>query len=142
MISGYMDAVGRIVTTDSLLFGLTIRELDNGHDPSEVLGVSVQQREEVNNWSREFQGVVEDVLGLNGRDRLSFYLIEYISWFGELYNATGCYRLKCKPLRPDVETQVIHQIERTGSWTYLSIITISRKAGPRVFNTPGAFDSR
>ncbi len=142
MLAGYMDAVGRLVSTDSLLYTLTIRELESGLEPSEVLAVPAERGEKVLNWSREFQDIVENVLGLNGRDRLSCYLMDYIDWFEEFYGATGCFRLNCGAVRPEVETQRIHLIERAEEWAYLSIITVSKKPPEPVFNTPGPLDPR
>jgi len=137
-----MDAVGRVITTDSMLYALTLRKLEGDFEPSSVLDTPAERGEKVVNLSQEFQDVVENILGLNGRDRLSFYLIDYIDWFNELYDATSCYRINCRLLRPEIETQVIHLIEQEGQWAFLSIITVSRKPTTPAFNTPGPFDTR
>ena len=144
-LGGYMDAVGRVISTDSMLYALSVRRLADGQEPSESLGVPVHQRDAVENLSKEFQAIVEDVLGLNGRDRLSFYLIDYICCFEEMHHADGCFRLKCDMLYPQVEDQLIHQFELTGSWSFLTIITKSKKEVSPVLvgmKTPAPMDRR
>ena len=141
-LDGYMDAVGRVTSTDSLLYGLALRELASRDDASDILGVDIESLDTVQSIPREFQPIVEDFLGLNGRDRLSYYLIDYYEWFERYHGATAIHRVTCPLLRPEVENQAIHVIENPGIWCYLSIITCSKKPPDPPYKTPSPLDPR
>ena len=94
-LSGYMDAVGRAFTTGNTLVVLTVRWLDAHNTPEEILGSRIDGLHRVENWSREFHVTCSGFLGTDGRDRLTFYLIEYITWFKEFSPNVEAFRLAC-----------------------------------------------
>ena len=61
-LAGYMDAVGRVLTTDSVLFGLTARDAREALDGDLLFGVAVRARSPVENWSKEFGSLVDTFL--------------------------------------------------------------------------------
>ena len=144
MLRGYMDAVGRAVTTDEVLYALTVRELDSENTPESILEVPVTQGEAVDRIHQEFIPIVQGKLGLNGNDRLSFYLIDYLSWFKEMYGATSVHRLNCNFPNSESEENILfsafHRFSCADRWSFMTIITISKKQGGAEFNTPMLFD--
>src|SRR4051812_11892968 len=80
-LDGYLDAVGRGLTTDCQLVSLTARTVQRESEIEQILGVPLGDRTAVGNWSREFGNFVETVLSMDQRGRLGFYLIEYICCF-------------------------------------------------------------
>lgn len=141
-LDGYLDEVGRAVSTDTCLYNLALRELEDIERAADVLGVEITALTDVERISREFQSIVEGFLGLNGRDRLSYYLIEYYGWFEAFHGANRVSRIECRCIRPEVEAQEIHLIENDGVWAYLSIITKSKKRPNPPYRTPSPFDPR
>ena len=77
-LAGYMDAVGRALTSDSELISLSARVIEGESEAETILGVPLGSGHRVENWSREFGGLVENVLCADQRSRLGFYLIEYV----------------------------------------------------------------
>lgn len=104
-LDGYMDAVGRVLTTDTELWALTARGSMEDMSTGRTL---------VENWSKEFGSVVEDFLSLDQRARLGFYLIDYICWFKEFSQNAECFKLACEPLSSGTIDQAIYllQLER------------------------------
>ena len=97
-LGGYMDAVGRVLTTDTELWALTARDANRCFEGNTVLGVAIRARSVVENWSREFGSLVDDFLGIDQRSRLGFYLIDYICWFREFTSNATCLKLDCDSL--------------------------------------------
>lgn len=97
-LDGYLDAVGRELTSDTELWALTAREANEEAQSDLLNGVAVRTRSLVENWSREFGWLVDDFLGMDQRDRLGFYLIDYICWFREFTQNAACFKLDCEPL--------------------------------------------
>ena len=94
-LSGYMDAVGRSFTTEAILYNLTARWLSADDDLELILGGKINERKRIANWSHEFHACCSTFLGTNGRDRLTFYLIDYICWFKEFCPEVLASRLSC-----------------------------------------------
>lgn len=118
-LDGYLDAVGRILTTDAELWALTAR--DETDDAS-------GDRSLVQNWSKEFGSVVEDFLGLNQRERLGFYLIDYICWFREFTQNAECFKLAWEPLSSGTIDQAIYLLQLEGNQRVLLLFQRIDKA--------------
>ncbi len=89
-LAGYLDAVGRSLTTGTELVSLTCKFFGTRVE------VGTQLRSggiPVDNWSRELCGMADEVLGLDTRSRLGFYMVEYLCWIREFTEGTTCYRI-------------------------------------------------
>ncbi len=99
-LDGYMDAVGRAFTDDLVLYALTARWVKVDEMES-VLGAAIIDRTPVVSWAREFNAVCTSFLQTDGRDRLTYYLVEYIEWFEAFHAGAKASRLHCSPLPQD-----------------------------------------
>jgi hypothetical protein len=113
-LAGYMDAVGRVLTTDSELWALTARDARTILDGDLVLGVTVRTRSFVENWSKQFGWLVDDFLGMDQRSRLGFYLIDYICWFKEFTQNAECFKLECEFLTAGTIGQAVYLLQLEG----------------------------
>ncbi len=114
-IAGYMDAVARSLTTDSVLCGLTARDAKEVLDGDLAFGAAVRAKVEVQSWSKEFAALVDNFFpGLNQRSRLGFYLLEYISWFSEFTDNARCLKLDCDLIEPRTMAQAVYLLELDG----------------------------
>ena len=101
-LAGYMDAVGRAFTTDKILYNLTARWLSVDEGFEDILNGNISRRQSVNNWPKDFHISCADFLGTDGRDRLTFYLIEYICWYEQFRPEAKAFRVSCTHV-PDRE---------------------------------------
>lgn len=113
-LAGYMDAVGRFLTTDSVLWAPTA--LDPKGDPyaNRLFEAAIGAPTVVENWSKEFVAVVSDFLGIDDRSRFGFYLIEYICWFKEFTRNARCLKLDCAPVSAGTLGQAAYLLELEG----------------------------
>jgi hypothetical protein len=120
-LDGYLDAVGRILTSDTELWALTARDAKECLEENMVLGVAIRARSVVENWSREFGSLVDDFLGMDQRSRLGFYLIEYICWFKEFTKNAECLKLDCDPFGRERMTigQAVYLLQTEESYRVL-----------------------
>jgi hypothetical protein len=126
-LDGYMDAVGRVVTTDSELYALCTRRVSDDEEIEEILGVKIQSRSRVQNWSREFSSLAGQFLGLDERSRLAFYLVEMICWFESFTACAACFKIECARLRSDVIDQAAYVLEIENSERVLLLAVRSAK---------------
>jgi hypothetical protein len=110
-LAGYLDAVGRTLTTDEDLWALTAREPKHALTNELVLGAKRRTQSIVENWSREFGSLVDNFLGIDQRSRLGFDLIEYICWFKEFMQNAECYKLECDPIGSASLGQAVYLIQ-------------------------------
>lgn len=110
-LAGYMDAVGRAITTDSELFALTARDAKEILDGDILAGIEVRAQLLIENWSKEFGSLVDDLLGMDQCNSLGFYLIDYICWFNEFTQNAECFKLDCEPLEPGTINQAIYMLK-------------------------------
>ena len=113
-LAGYMDAVGRMLTTDSELWALTARDARATLDGDLVLGAAVRTQLFIENWSKEFGWLVDDFLGMDQRSRLGFYLIYYICWFKEFTGNAECFKLDCEFLAAGTLGQAAYLLQLEG----------------------------
>jgi hypothetical protein len=114
-LDGYMDAVGRVLTTDSVLWALSARDARDVLDGDVLFGVAVRARSQVENWSKEFGSLVDNFLSMDQRHRLGFYLVEYICWFKEFTRNAECCKLDCDPLQPRTIAQAVYLLKLEGN---------------------------
>jgi hypothetical protein len=110
-LDGYMDAVGRVLTTESELWCLTACVAAGALEDHYVLDAAVRARTVVENWSKEFGWLVDDVLGIDARSRLGFYLIDYICWFKEFTKNAECLKIDCEFLREGTLSQAVYLLQ-------------------------------
>jgi len=127
-LAGYMDAVGRAFTDDALLYALTARWVAVD-DLENVLGAVIIDRTPVTSWAGEFHAVCSAFLQTDGRDRLTYYLIEYIEWFDAFRPGTKVSRLHCSPLPDDEIDGHRYLIEIDTEHAVLLILYKKAKAG-------------
>lgn len=127
-LDGYMDAVGRSLSTDSELYALCAQRVDDDASIERILGVPTDKIIPIENWSREFGSLVERLLCMDQCTRLGFYLIDTICWFDEFTSNAKCSKLQCKRLRPDVIDQAAYLLELEGSQRVLLLAVRSTKA--------------
>ena len=132
-----MDAVGRTLTTDAQLCALTTCEVAAGYEIQQALGVAVQARADVANWSSEFGRLVEEFLEVDQRDRLGFYLIDLICWFKDFTQNASCTKLDCEPLRPGTLQQAVYLLELEGAQRVLILAQRVDKTHPNFLQPLG-----
>lgn len=121
-LDGYLDAIGRVLTTESDLWALTARDARELLEGDRVFGAAVRTRTAVENWSREFGSLVDDFLGMNQRTRLGFYLVEYVCWFEEFTRNAECFKVECEPLQPGTIGQVVYLLQLEGNQRVLLLV--------------------
>ena len=126
-LDGYLDAVGRVVTTDSELYALDARRVKDDAEIEGILGVQIQSRVRIENWSNEFSSLAGQFLGLDERSRLAFYFVEMICWFKEFTSDAVCFKIECSQLRSNVIDQAAYVLELEGSQRVLLLAVRSAK---------------
>jgi hypothetical protein len=127
-LDGYMDAVGRVLTTDAELWTLVARDATGVLEGDLVFGVPVRRRSVVENWSKEFSSLVDEFLGMDQRTRLGFYLIEYICWFEHFTRNAECFKLDCEPVRKGTLDQAVYLLQLEDHQRVLLLIQRVAKA--------------
>jgi hypothetical protein len=127
-LDGYFDAVGRLLTTDAELWALTARDAAGVLDGDLLFGVSVRGRSVVENWSKEFSRLVDELLRIDQRTRLGFYLVEYICWFQHFTRNAECFKLDCEPLRTGTLDQAVYVLQLEGNQRVLLLVQHLDKA--------------
>ena len=97
-LSGYLDAVARSITTDSVLCNLSASFVELGNSSGRL---KHDRAVLVDNWSIEFGALTDSFLGIDERSRLGFYLVDYICWFRDFTSDAKCY--KCAGDTPEPE---------------------------------------
>jgi len=101
-LAGYMDAVGRALTTEETQYNLTARWLSVGEGAEEILDGKITHRQPANNWAKDLHTSCTAFSGTDGKDRLTFYLIEYICWYEEFGPEARAFKVFCSRF-PDRE---------------------------------------
>jgi hypothetical protein len=127
-LDGYMDAVGRMLSTDTDLVTLTARSIISVSEAEAILGVQFGSRTAVDNWSKEFGGLVENQLGVNQRSRLGFYLVEYICWFKEFGGGAVCFKVDCALGDAATTMQAVYFVELPANHLVLIVAKRSGKS--------------
>lgn len=130
-LCGYMDAVGRVLSTGDVLYALLARRLESGQTPGLMLGADPGGQTLVEDWSREFSRLVEDLLVLDPRDILAFHLIELINKYDACTQNAQCFRLDCTPLCATTIQQAVYLLQLQDDEQVLIVATRTRKNGGR-----------
>lgn len=118
-LAGYLDAVGRSLTSDAELVSL-------GCVDSSESAVERDQYKQgctlVENWSAEFCAFAEEFLRVGTRSRLGFYLVDYLCWFRDLTQGAECYRSAI--YANDAASEIVYRIQWPDGYGVL--VTASR----------------
>jgi hypothetical protein len=96
--------------------------------PDAVLRGTIRTRTAVENWSREFDSLAGDFLGVDPISRLGFYLVEYICWLEEFTQHSECFKLECEPLSSGTIDQAIYLLQLEGDHRVLLLFQHIDKA--------------
>jgi hypothetical protein len=121
-LQGYLDAVGRVLTTESELWCLTLRYVEDALENDHVIRAAVRTGTVVENWSREFGWLVDEFLAIDERSRLGFYLVDYICWFHEFTNNAECSKIDCEFLREGTVSQAVYLLQLEQDRSVLLIV--------------------
>jgi hypothetical protein len=110
-LDGYMDAVGRVLTTDAELWTLVARDATAVLEGDLIFGVPVRGRSVIDKWSKEFAWLVDEFLRVSERTRLGYYLVEYICWFDYFTRNAECFKLDCESLRKGTLDQAVYVLQ-------------------------------
>ena len=91
-LSGYMDAVGRMLSTEHELIGLNAREVDSVQALEQEFECEVRELIPVSSMALDFEKGVSSLFEVDPKNRVIFYLTEYVSWFEEY--AASCITKK------------------------------------------------
>jgi len=91
---GYLDAVGRVYTTDKLLYGLSAQIIPKNSSIEALLNAKIIYSEDIKEMTVAFEKSVSDLLKSDPRERLVFYMVEYFSWFEEYTHSCECTSVK------------------------------------------------
>ena len=90
---GYLDAVGRQFSTDENLVALSSRVLDNQVGIDDVVSSKEYEFIRANSNDVSFEKEINNFLGVNPKERLVFYLVEYFEWFKQFSETYSCEKL-------------------------------------------------
>ena len=82
-VAGYLDAVRNVTG---------IHGLGAQYIPTAAANAPPATGARIEYWGQEFGAFAEQVLHLDQRSRLGFYLVDYMCWFRELTSGAECFR--------------------------------------------------
>jgi hypothetical protein len=88
-LCGYMDAVARGYSDNKYIVGLSATVISKNSSVEKELNCEVISSKEVKNLSSSFCNEIEKLLNADSRDKVLFYLVEYLTWYKE-------YTVSCK----------------------------------------------
>ena len=127
-LDGYLDAAGRVRSTDSTLAAAGTRLVVDDDDLERKLGVRLHDRKKLESPAREVETTVAAVLGL-GKGRLPFYLVEYILWFVEFVPGATLWQLDCSFNELDTRTSAFFLVETQGDPSVAIYMYTADKSG-------------
>jgi hypothetical protein len=117
-LAGYMDAVGRSLTSEDELVSLCSTFLTSSESVEKLVGSVVAERPISGRWSSEFGPLLKEHFGIEGKSRLGFYLIDYIDWFHQFTD--------------DVECTMIRRQQRTSRTLFEALYLLRWSTGEKV----------
>lgn len=111
-VSGYLDAVGRHFTTESVLFSLWAEK--GSKRINELTEIDIVGEKKIPEFVHELEQQVGEFLNTDTRERLVFYLLEYLIWFKEFTESFECYKLKVV-FEPDERKYLAYKFVVNGS---------------------------
>lgn len=127
-LAGYMDAVGRVLSTDEEIISFSSSLLAAADVAEEIQGFKVAEVLD-RNWSREFGSLLKDRFGLDPRSRLGFYLLDYIGWFQCFSGNVECVSV-VRSCSPDVVFEAAYALRWNDGAQVLLLFARIRKASP------------
>lgn len=92
-LSGYMEAVGNMLSTDLEVFTLTARIVESVEILEQELGFNVGKETPIERAFLDFEKGLKSLFQVDPRDRVLFYLTEYVMWFEEYTDSCNSSRL-------------------------------------------------
>jgi len=122
--NGYLDAVGRVYTTDSTLYVLSALIISEDSSLENQLEAKIVESNEVKDIVRDFESGVSELLKTDPRERLIFYLVEYFSWFEEYTKSCKCvsYKLEGENIPPNHIAYTLNVNNKYNVLIYLCIL--------------------
>ena len=127
-LDGYLDAVGRILSTDSILVAAGTRLVVDDVDLQRKLEVQLVGRSRIDEPVGEVESTASKVLGLDN-GRLRFYLIEYVEWFLRFVPDAEIWRLDCSFSNIECITSAFFLVEATGKPSVVVYMFTADKSG-------------
>jgi len=92
-LCGYMDAVARGYSDNEYIIGLSSTVISKNSSVEKELNCEVISSKEVKNLSSSFCNV-EKLLNIDSREKVLFYLVEYLTWYKEYTVSCKCKKLE------------------------------------------------
>lgn len=127
-LAGYMDAVGRVLSTDRELISFSSNLIAPRDTVEGLLGPVVAEVPITKSWSLEFGSLLKEHFGIDEQSRLGFYLIEYIDWFQQFTNDVECIKVVCQQQSPDTLFEAVYLLRWSTAEKVVLSFTRSRKA--------------
>jgi len=89
-----MDAVGRSFTTDKVLYTLSASILSKGSSVEDQLHAHLNNSQNIQDITIDFEKSISEFLKVYPRERIIFYLVEYVQWYKEYTNICICKKHK------------------------------------------------
>ncbi|MEA9579494.1 hypothetical protein VC218_11410 [Xanthomonas nasturtii] len=86
-LSGYLDAVARSITTESMLCNISVHFSAPDSNLNRAHGAKA-----IESWSTEFGSFADTFLAIDQQSRLGFYLVDYICWLRDFTTDAKCYK--------------------------------------------------
>lgn len=125
-LAGYLDAVGRELTSEEELVSLSSNYLSSMQTAEDFLCAPILDQHLISDWGSEFGSLIEDKFGINERSRLGFYLIEYIVWFQQFTDNAVCLKVECQS-RPEILFEAIYLLKWCSGEKVVLSFTHSKK---------------
>ena len=93
-LCGYMDAVARGYSDSEYIIGLSCTTIPKNSSVENELSCEIISSKEVKNLSSSFCNEIEKLLNSDSREKVLFYLIEYLTWYKEYTVSCICNKLE------------------------------------------------
>lgn len=91
---GYLDAVGRQLSTSETLIAVSTRLLNEQVVVEDIINSKEYEFLELESNNIGFEKEISSFLNTDPRERLLFYLIEYFEWFERFSETYTCKKLR------------------------------------------------
>jgi hypothetical protein len=93
-ICGYMDAMVRAYSGGEHVIGLSAIIIPCDSSVEEELSCRITSSEEIENLSHSFCKELSILLNTDSREKVLFYLVEYLTWYKEYTISCKCLKLE------------------------------------------------
>lgn len=126
--SGYLDAVGRVYTTEEELVSLTSAIVHDKASVDNEYGVEIAEEKVVSEMVASFEKSVSEFLSTDPTERLVFYLVEYFMWFQEYSESCVCKECTLK-WKASPDRYLAYKLRVNDDYNVLVILSASKKRG-------------